>query len=62
MQAMTVREPIAPEIWISRIEELRRRGEIDRVREELLRFCAQYPDQPLPAELRPLAPADQSRE
>jgi hypothetical protein len=49
--------PLAPHVWLQRIERLRSRGLDTETRQELQAFRQQYPDHPLPAALQALLPA-----
>ncbi len=46
----------APEVWIARLLEQLERGDSETLRSELESFRERYPDYPLPAPLKALAP------
>lgn len=48
--------PLAPHVWLQRIERLRSRGLDTETRQELQAFRQQYPDHPLPEALQALLP------
>lgn len=48
-------EPLSPEVWLQRIRELKAKGDLAQMEENLRTFRRRYPDYPLPADIAPPA-------